>query len=795
MESTSPCADTNSIDILVTNNNTDIMNNSTENATDTAGGALPGAASTITAVTSNDITDMTTGTTNITECSTAAPPVGDVAPPVGDVVTPASDVAPPVSDIAPPVSDIAPPVSDVAPPVSDVAQPVGDAASSTPADDPLPLPPPPTSTKMWTDWIIVGTKLDDVTNKEVHRIKSMRVNGANKYKVTIITSSNLKRESSMGIDIDEDSFCKKNNHYELGIYSSRTEAEFAHDMQMLKLEGLNKAGQVNEDIILFAPRVVRLVAVPKVTEDTNTVGSEESGKGASSASIADGDGLLTQTQAEAEAEAAKVAAAAAAEAAKAIGVVEGEKIIRIELNQDMKIPKGIDQDTKKELEAVMRESIVPCDDPTSSNSSIATATKTALQAAAATTNIVTIDPIPSFDPFPAVQTRAQANEFNLNIKKLESDVIPTSFDAYEQSWAERTMTSYTPAVSFVYEISFSHTHSLGLNLKPVFIPYAIGLAKRSLGCLMVVETNEKLGTIVRPGDILIKVNRLELVQPFGVFSFDQNTRSITQESAPRVVRFIRPAAASISPCEVNSMLTTHPIAKFQFIVETETTPAHLSLIHLENSAPSSVKKLMSGIRVQWEFPGNEPSTSHLNPNILRPEQAIGLNQSIQPFLSAKSKSSQSSLATQLTKRRHLQRDVMPTNSPMRIYRDDGHYSVVVEYQGKLYHLGEYDLEDDALAVYKKYAMEIEKTGIFVPRKVRRTGYQSLEKASEVYTDADGVSNGTSDLENMENTDDAGVENASAQELRQLFKGTVEAACNIINPKSIYANLTFHEKPL
>ena len=67
----------------------------------------------------------------------------------------------------------------------------------------------------------------------------------------------------------------------------------------------------------------------------------------------------------------------------------------------------------------------------------------------------------------------------------------------------------------------------------------------------------------------------------------------------------------------------------------------------------------------------------------------------------------------------------------RVYRDKGRWSTAVEFQGRLYFLGKYDTEDDALAIYRKYASEIEQTGSFTVRKVRKIG-GNFQSASDLY---------------------------------------------------------------
>ena len=348
-------------------------------------------------------------------------------------------------------------------------------------------------------------------------------------------------------------------------------------------------------------------------------------------------------------------------------------------------------------------------------------------------------------------------------------------DTYTQSWDERRKSAYLTPMSFMYEITFYHQNSLGLNLKvsletffsylifflflffsfllfsfpllfnmillhththtytnirthesetrkPHFVPYALGSSKRSMGCLMVVGSNPALGTertssfsfslshthtythahthihtrihaythahtrththlqliakkgaIVRPGDILLKVNKSELALGSGSFKFEACTRAIMKESAPRIMRFVRPASV-MSPIVIQHILgsTYPPVAKFSFEPESETKTAHLVLNHIENSIPGAIKKLMQGWRVQWEYIGNQTcpireDRSHFHAYNLPANKATptSLHPSIPKFLPNVPPSS--SIATVFTKRTLLQ-SVTPAGGPIRVYR-------------------------------------------------------------------------------------------------------------------------------
>jgi hypothetical protein len=107
-------------------------------------------------------------------------------------------------------------------------------------------------------------------------------------------------------------------------------------------------------------------------------------------------------------------------------------------------------------------------------------------------------------------------------------------------WHKRIVSSYTPSASFCYEITFPHTNSLGLNLRPRCLSYSSGGGQKYMGALVVVEITSLLSSIVSPGDILIRINDKNLVDFGESYDFDKCTGVITSSSAPRLVRFLRP---------------------------------------------------------------------------------------------------------------------------------------------------------------------------------------------------------------------------------------------------------------
>ena len=116
------------------------------------------------------------------------------------------------------------------------------------------------------------------------------------------------------------------------------------------------------------------------------------------------------------------------------------------------------------------------------------------------------------------------------ISKVVSDNITIGADySFNTPWKEAVFSAFTQTTSFAYEVTFNHQNSLGLNLKSHCIPYALGSSKRQFGSLLVVEANA-LGTIIRPGDLLIKVNKIELASGDMTFNFENATRYVSMSS-------------------------------------------------------------------------------------------------------------------------------------------------------------------------------------------------------------------------------------------------------------------------
>jgi hypothetical protein len=123
-------------------------------------------------------------------------------------------------------------------------------------------------------------------------------------------------------------------------------------------------------------------------------------------------------------------------------------------------------------------------------------------------------------------------------------------------WLTRVTTSYTPAASFCYEITFPHQNALGLSLKPKSIFYSSAGSNKFMGTLVVEESQALLSTVVYPGDILLRINDTNLTNFGDHFDFEAATNLVTSSSSPRVVRFLRPLGPdhTLSPAEVSCFL-------------------------------------------------------------------------------------------------------------------------------------------------------------------------------------------------------------------------------------------------
>jgi hypothetical protein len=92
------------------------------------------------------------------------------------------------------------------------------------------------------------------------------------------------------------------------------------------------------------------------------------------------------------------------------------------------------------------------------------------------------------------------NNFQFNIQEssaMKSRGAPPLPDP-ARSYHARNSSLYTPSASFVYEITFPHKKSLGLNLKPHLV-YFSPESEQYIGTLVVVEAMTLLSSLVYPG--------------------------------------------------------------------------------------------------------------------------------------------------------------------------------------------------------------------------------------------------------------------------------------------------------
>lgn len=146
-------------------------------------------------------------------------------------------------------------------------------------------------------------------------------------------------------------------------------------------------------------------------------------------------------------------------------------------------------------------------------------------------------------------------------------------------WAMRHSSVFVPTSGFCYDITFPHQQSLGLNLRPQHIMYGQVSGAMFLGCLAVVDASAFLSTIVCPGDLLLRVNDIELFASGDVFDFDKMTRVITGAAVPRTVRFYRPSDAPLlCPAELQLALKITPAACLNIVQNNTTQSLHVASI-------------------------------------------------------------------------------------------------------------------------------------------------------------------------------------------------------------------------
>jgi hypothetical protein len=296
--------------------------------------------------------------------------------------------------------------------------------------------------------------------------------------------------------------------------------------------------------------------------------------------------------------------------------------------------------------------------------------------------------------------------------------VPNKVDV-NRIWSDRVESCYHASATFAYEVTVPHQKSLGLNLKPHTLNCSIGAGtKRKLGCVIVVDAAQPLFPIVYHGDILLRVNDVSLITaPHEEFNFEKTAKAITSATAPRTLRFMRPAglASNMYPSAIEVLLLSTEssvIAKFtaqevedisnQSIKQDELNNSDKKLSYsnafLDSSAPPAVKKMMLQHKVDWE---SGPSIESYNntPRIDLQTNPVRIDNMITHGTP--------SFGAGIFKDRNQFIAVLHT-----IYENDkGFKEDKIENESnnsnnniRTYFLGKFDTEDEAIGAYKKVSI-------------------------------------------------------------------------------------------
>ena len=125
-------------------------------------------------------------------------------------------------------------------------------------------------------------------------------------------------------------------------------------------------------------------------------------------------------------------------------------------------------------------------------------------------------------------------------------------------WCERVFSSYLPCSAFTYEVTFPKDCIAPFDTKNQMFSYSLRDSNSSPGfqCLVVKSVKIYISAVIRPGDIVLKVNDINLSSTCDELqSFDEmKTKLSAAKENSYVVRFLRSGATSTnflpSPSEI-----------------------------------------------------------------------------------------------------------------------------------------------------------------------------------------------------------------------------------------------------
>lgn len=193
--------------------------------------------------------------------------------------------------------------------------------------------------------------------------------------------------------------------------------------------------------------------------------------------------------------------------------------------------------------------------------------------------------------------------------QIQSDYLQQA-QSYRRSWSERTAAASATSSVFAFDMTFSHTNPLGLNLRQHLLGYSSGgvgvKSRRRVGCLVVTDVSSQvLEPYVHSGDLIIRVNDVPLVSVTTPLTFEQATRLIMAAPHPRTLRFLRASANGIlpSPAEVLLLIPEHTVtARFNVTASVNGTTTVVHPLAIDAAAPLPIRKMMAGQAVSWEAP-------------------------------------------------------------------------------------------------------------------------------------------------------------------------------------------------